>query len=126
MKRGSRRRCRIQINESMKRREFLSNVAAGATALGLTSCATRPSDAHAASPKTVLMKAGHQHDHSEPTLRALAAFGVTHICSGHIPAKMEEWSVEALTRLRKHVESFGIALNAVPLPMSSSYITRAE
>jgi mannonate dehydratase len=39
---------------------------------------------------------------------------------------MDNWSVDALTRLRKHVESFGIALDAVPLPMSSSYITRAE
>src|ERR1041384_3428955 len=114
MKRGSRRRCRRRRNEFMKRREFLSNVAAGATALGLTSCATRPNNAHAASPKRpVLIKAGHQHDHSEPTLRALAAFGVTHICSGHISANMDNWSIDALTRLRKHVESFGIALDAV-------------
>ena len=72
------------------------------------------------------MKAGHQHDHSATTLQALAAFGVKHICSGHLSANMDEWSVEALTRLRKHVESFGITLEAVPLPMSSSYITKAE
>src|SRR5258707_10487777 len=38
----------------------------------------------------------------------------------------DEWSVDGLTRLRKHVESFGIALDAIPLPMSSSYITKAE
>ena len=72
------------------------------------------------------MKAGHQHDHSEPTLRALAAFGVTHICSGHLSANMDEWSVDSLTRLRKHVESFGVQLDAVPLPMSSSEIAKAE
>jgi mannonate dehydratase len=72
------------------------------------------------------MKAGHQHDHSEATLQALAAFGVSHICSGQLSANLDEWSVDALTRLRKHVESFGIALDAVPLPMSSRYITRAE
>jgi mannonate dehydratase len=34
--------------------------------------------------------------------------------------------VDALTRLRKHVESFGIALDAVPLPMSSRPIAKAE
>ena len=73
------------------------------------------------------MQVGHQHDHSEPTLRALAAFGVNHICSGHLWRKVEEeWSVDALTRLRKHVESFGVKLDAVPLPMSSSAIARAE
>jgi mannonate dehydratase len=73
------------------------------------------------------MKAGHQHDHSEPTLRALAAFGVSHICSGHMPAQLnDEWSVDGLTRLRRHVESFGITLEAVPLPLSSSPIAKAE
>ena len=72
------------------------------------------------------MHAGHQHDHSPETLAALAAFGVTPICSGHLEAKMDEWSVDALTRLRRHVESFGIQLDAVPLPMSSSEISKAE
>ncbi|MEY2880406.1 MAG: Mannonate dehydratase [Verrucomicrobiota bacterium] len=73
------------------------------------------------------MKAGHQHDHSEPTLQALAAFGVTHICSGHLSRDVEKnWTVDALTRLRKHVESFGVRLDAVPLPLPSSNITRAE
>ena len=110
----------------MKRREFLGNVAAGATAMSLAAGGRRLTAAEVAQKKPMLMKAGHQHDHSEPTLRALAAFDVNHICSGHIDARMDEWSVDALTRLRKHVESFGIALDAVPLPMSSRYITRAE
>jgi mannonate dehydratase len=75
----------------------------------------------------VLVKAGHQHDHSEMTLRALAAFGVNHICSGAIGRKVEEeWSVDALLRLRKHVESFGLKLDCVPLPMSSREISAAE
>jgi mannonate dehydratase len=110
----------------MKRREFLGNVAASATAMSLVAGAPHSAGAEAAPKKAVLMKAGHQHDHSESTLQALAAFGVNHICSGHIDARMDEWSVDALTRLRKHVESFGIALDAVPLPMSSRYITKAE
>jgi mannonate dehydratase len=121
---------------SIPRREFLTYLAGGAAATtmtGTSGCATAggPADRHAAaragSGRPVLMKAGHQHDHSESTLRSLAAFGVTHICSGHMPAQLtEEWSVDGLTRLRRHVESFGITLEAVPLPLSSSTITKAE
>jgi mannonate dehydratase len=112
----------------MKRREFLGTVAAGATALTLAGCATGAAEARAprGAGKPLRMKAGHQHDHSESTLRALAAFGVTHICSGHLSADLEEWSVDALTRLRKHCESFGVSLDAVPLPMSSNEISKAE
>jgi len=113
----------------MRRREFLGRAATGAAALGLSGAGGCASAGAGAVPrkKPVLMKAGHQHDHSEPTLRALAAFGVTHICSGHLSAQLDdEWSVDGLTRLRRHVESFGIALDAVPLPLSSSCITRAE
>src|SRR6185295_1821757 len=77
--------------------------------------------------RPVLMKAGHQHDHSESTLRALAAFGVKNICSGKIGNHLDDsWSVDGLMRLRKHVESFGLRLDAVPLPFSSSYITKSE
>lgn len=73
------------------------------------------------------MKAGHQHDHSETTLRALAAFGVTNICSGVLSRDVaKDWSVESLTALRRHVESFGIKLDCVPLPMSALDIARAE
>ena len=110
----------------VKRREFLSNVALGATALGLPGCVTRPTGGGGVPKKAALMKTGHQHDHSAATLQALAAFGVNHICSGHLSANLDVWSVDALTRLRKHVESFGITLDAVPLPMSSNYITKAE
>src|SRR4051812_41052898 len=123
------------MSRRMRRRDFLGNVAAGATALGLagvSGCATAGTSAAAASGATgvrqpVRMKAGHQHDHSESTLRALAAFGVTNICSGHLTREIDkDWTVDALTRLRKHVESFGVKLDAVPLPMSSGYITKAE
>lgn len=73
------------------------------------------------------MKAGHQHDHSETTLRALAAFGVTNICSGVLSRDVaKDWSVESLTGLRQRIESFGIKLDCVPLPMSSVEISRAE
>lgn len=110
----------------MKRREFFGRVATGAAALSLTGRASAAAAERATPRPPVRMYAGHQHDHSAPTLRALAAFGVNHICSGHLSAKMDEWSVDALVRLRQHVESFGVKLEAVPLPMSSSEITKAE
>jgi mannonate dehydratase len=36
------------------------------------------------------------------------------------------WSVEQLTKLRERVESYGIHLDMIPLPLSSAYITKAE
>ena len=102
----------------------MSAAGAGAT---LAAGGVAQTVSRAAAPgRPVLMKAGHQHDHSAATLRRLAAFGVNHICSGHLPARLDEWSVEALTRLRRHVESFGLQLDAVPLPLSSSEISKAE
>jgi mannonate dehydratase len=57
----------------------------------------------------------------------LAALGVNHICSALPSNKLDDnWTVEGLTKLRERVESFGIVLEAVPLPMSSVYITKAE
>jgi mannonate dehydratase len=116
----------------VSRRSFISGAALGAAALG-ASCSTAgrgPDPAEPAGgnpPRRVLMHAGHQHDHSEATLRTLAAFGVKNICSGKVGARLDDgWSVDDLTRLRRHVESFGIALDAVPLPLSSSYITKSE
>ena len=73
------------------------------------------------------MKLGTQHQSSNEILKILAALGVSHICSELPSAKFDEaWSVASLTQLRERVESFGINLAAVPLPMSSSCITKAE
>jgi len=77
--------------------------------------------------RTALMKAGTQHDSSDETLRVMAAFGVEHICSTLPSARMDaSWTVEALTQLRERVESHGIHLDMVPLPLSSNYITKYE
>jgi mannonate dehydratase len=73
------------------------------------------------------MKCGTQHGNTDEILRTCAAFGVNHICSSLPSGKLDEaWSVQGLSRLREHVESYGIELEAVPLPMSSSYITKAD
>lgn len=109
----------------MNRRQFLGNALAGSAALpGLL--APTPAKAGKA-PAQARLKVGHQHQHSDAVLRTLAAFGVNHICSGLPSRRMDEnWSVEGLTRLRERVESFGIKLDAVPLPLSSSRIESAE
>src|ERR1019366_2069006 len=72
-------------------------------------------------------KLGTQHGDSDGILKVMAALGVNHIC-GQLPsAKLDQnWSVESLTRRREHVESFGLRLEAVPLPLSSAYITKSE
>jgi mannonate dehydratase len=81
----------------------------------------------AQSPTRALMKVGTQHGDSDAILRALAGFGVNHICSRLPSTKLDEkWSVDSLSRFREHVESFGIALDMVPLPMSSNDISRFE
>ena len=78
-------------------------------------------------PAASRMKLGTQHSSSDEVLRTLAALGVNHICSELPSARFDEhWSVEGLTKLRERVESFQIRLEAVPLPLSSSYIAKAE
>jgi len=82
---------------------------------------------NAAGSPALKMKLGTQHAPNDDVLRVLPALGVTHMCSDLPSRKFDEnWSVAGLKRLREHVESFGITLDAVPLPMSSSYITKAE
>src|SRR5207247_2496804 len=77
--------------------------------------------------RAALMKVGTQHGSTNEILRILAAFGVDNICSSLPSMRLDEnWSVEGLIRLRERVESFGISLDMVPLPLSSHYITKAE
>lgn len=87
--------------------------------------AAQPNRTPAASPSG--MKLGTQHGVGDEVLYACAAFGVNHICSTPISAHLDEkWSVDSLKRLRARVESFGLRLDMVPLPLSSSYITKSE
>jgi mannonate dehydratase len=101
---------------------------AGALAEQLVSArvAAQPGAKPASSAK-VRMKAGTQHGDSDSILRVLAGFGVNHICSRLPSATMDDaWSVESLTKLRERVESFGLRLDMVPLPLSSYEISRNE
>lgn len=120
----------------MQRRDFIRLAGLGMTA-GV-SAASRPAAAAAAeaapsrpstrTPATkALMTVGTQHDDTNEVLTVLAALGVNHICSRLPSATFDEaWSVNGLSRLRERVESFGITLDAVPLPLSSNEISKAE
>ena len=119
----------------MNRREFVrlagSGMSLGALAEAAVSSRLSSEAAGSASLQTVpgkaRMKAGTQHGDSDSILRVLAGFGVNHICSRLPSPKMDQaWSVESLSRLKERVESFGIALDMVPLPLSSYEISRSE
>jgi mannonate dehydratase len=104
----------------MKRRSFLQLAAAGAALAERRAKAAPRKPSH-----PLLFKAGTQYGHSPELLRAMAAFGVTHICSAEPSQRLDEkWSAEGLSRLREQVESFGINLDMVPLPLNSVTINR--
>jgi mannonate dehydratase len=117
----------------MNRREFVRLTGSGMAASALAEqvvaaqVAAQPGTRKPDISSRVRMKAGTQHGDSDSILRALAGFGVNHICSRLPSAKLDDaWSVEALSKRREHVESFGLTLDMVPLPLSSSEISRSE
>jgi mannonate dehydratase len=103
----------------MQRRDFL---AAGAVA-GVPAM-------EAAQQKTgrkALMKVGMQDRMTDEDLRILSSLGVKNICGSVLSRRLDEsWSVENLIKHKERVASFGVSLDMLPLPLSSSYITRAE
>jgi mannonate dehydratase len=107
----------------MHRRQFLAGTLASASAAGQSRYLVELQG----SAKKAQLKAGHQNHSADADLRVLAALGVNHICSA-LPSRSfdHNWSVQGLSRLRERVESFGIKLDMVPLPLSSSYISQAE
>ena len=118
----------------MRRRKFLrlaGNRVAGAALLTplvqVVDAAMPEKPSISKNPKRALMKVGTQNVSEDETLKVLAALGVNHVCSTLPSARLDtQWSVEGLTKLRERFESFGIKLAIVPLPLSSSYITKAE
>lgn len=119
----------------MNRREFVrlagTGLSAGALAEAVVTAriaaSPKPSPAATAPPPPARMKLGTQQGDSEEMLRAFAAFGCNHIC-GALPSRQldEAWSVEALEQRRDRAAAHGIALEMLPLPMSSSEIASAE
>jgi mannonate dehydratase len=72
------------------------------------------------------MKLGAQEVGRDEELRWLAALDVRSVC-GPLPSRRldEGWSVEALTNLRARIESFGIQLDMLPLPLNAEPIEQA-
>ena len=109
----------------MNRRKFL------AASTSLVASTALPAPAAGAAQKMpatkAQMKAGMQERTSDEDLQFFSAVGVDHICGSPPSHRLDEnWSVEGLTKIRERVESFGIQLDILPLPMSSFYITKAE
>jgi len=113
----------------MDRRDFLrySSLAAGGSMRPWGWAPPTPNSSAAANRGPKLGTQFGDAPASDDTLRAVAELGVSHIC-GWLPSRRldENWSVEGLTRLREKVETFGIKLAMLPLPMSSSPIEQAE
>ena len=111
----------------MNRRNFLQLAGATAGASVMNGSAALPQSSNGSKSRKGLMKVGTQHGSSDDILEVLCSLGVNNICSSLPSAKMDaNWSVEALTKLRERVESYGIHLDMIPLPLSSAYITKAE
>ena len=111
----------------MNRRNFLQLAGATAGASVINSSTALPQGSNGGTSRKGLMKVGTQHGSSDEILEVLCSLGVNNICSSLPSAKMDaNWTVEGLTKLRERVESYGIHLDMVPLPLSSAYITRAE
>jgi mannonate dehydratase len=117
----------------MNRRRFLQVAGGATTGAALAERVVEAQRANQPRPPTTnarqraLMKVGTQHGDTNAILRTMAGFGVTHICS-ELPSTTLDaaWSVEGLTKLKERVESFGLTLDMVPLPLSSSEISRSE
>lgn len=102
-------------------------MAAAAGTAAAPRAADRTSEPRRNARGNVAFKAGTQHGSSDAVLGVLAALGVNHICSALPSATLDDrWSVDGLVRLRERVESFGIALDMVPLPLSSNEISKSE
>ncbi len=112
----------------MDRRQFFQT-AGGAVALAEAALAQRP-----ASPtptdttkRKATMHVGTQHSDKDDVLSVMSSLGVNHICSTDLsPSLDEKWSVDGLSQLRDRVAKHGIALDMVPIPLPSAYISRAE
>jgi mannonate dehydratase len=54
-----------------------------------------------------------------------AQLGVTHVCVDP-PGSADEWNLDALRRHKDHIESFGLSLDMVQLPISSGPLEAAD
>ncbi len=101
----------------MKRRDFVYAMAATSSNL----------PAQQARRKKGPPQVGMKHVSSDADLKVLAALGVKHILANMPSRRMDEnWSVAGLSRFRERVESHGIEMDVIALPMSARPIEVAE
>jgi len=60
---------------------------------------------------------------SDSDYEVFAQLGVNHIC-GYPPGNYTEWTESHLSRYREKVESYGVALDLIPLPLNSAPLDR--
>jgi mannonate dehydratase len=120
----------------MNRRGFIRNAAIGTLISGAPASLASAADSFTQassiqslrSPKAKKadLKLGTQHGDSDDILKVLAAFGVNHICA--LPPTLnqeDDWSLDALSRKREHIESYGIQADALRL-IHPNYIAKSE
>jgi mannonate dehydratase len=61
---------------------------------------------------------------SDDDYRVFAQLGLEHIC-GYPPGPAKDWTPQLLREYREHVESFGLTLDFIPLPLGSDEISKA-
>jgi mannonate dehydratase len=120
----------------MDRREFVrlagSGMAATAIAETVVSAqqAQSPAAAKAGAQKAaqkVLFKVGTGGGASVDSLKLLSTYGVNNVTGGTGSRRLDEaWSVDSLSRRRDLAASYGVSLDMLSLPMSSSEISIAE
>jgi mannonate dehydratase len=112
----------------MHRRQFFQT-AGGAVTLAeaaLAQHAKQNGNTQKTSSSKVKMHCGTQHSDKDDVLTVMSSLGVNHICSTEIsPSLDEKWSVDGLSQLKERVEKHGIALDMVPIPLPSAYISKA-
>lgn len=104
----------------MNRRAFLRTAAVGALSSAGSAHLAGEGVQKSTAPfrKKAKLKLGTQHGDSDDILKVMAAFGVTHICA--LPPALEkdrggDWSLDALSKKREHIESYGIKADALRL-----------
>ncbi len=61
----------------------------------------------------------------ETDFEILAQLGVNHLCADP-PGPWQEWDVDTISRFREKVESYGISLDIITLPVSSGGVGRSD
>ena len=73
------------------------------------------------------LKVGMKHVSLDSDLAVLSSLGVNHIL-GDVPSRKmdDKWSVEGLLRFKERVESYGIQMDVIALPLSATPIENSE